>query len=77
MKIEKYELVKKNKYNIFLSNGEVITLDERVITENELLLKKMIDKELYDKVMKENIIYNFNKQTTNKQQSKNKRITTS
>lgn len=59
MKIEKYELTKKNKYNIFLSNGEVITLDERVITLNQLLLKKEIDKELYDKVIKENKIYDL------------------
>ena len=57
MNIEKYELDKKNKYNVYLSNGEVITLDERVITENELLLKKNIDKELYDKVIRENRIY--------------------
>ena len=57
MKIEKYELTKKNKYNVFLSNGEVITLDERVITENELLLKKEIDSKLYDKVNRENRIY--------------------
>ena len=57
MKIEKYELTKKNKYNVFLSSGEVITLDERVITENELLLKKELDKELYDKVTRENRIY--------------------
>ncbi len=57
MKIDKYELVKKNKYNVFLSNGEVITLDERVITENELLLKKELDKDLYDKVNRESRIY--------------------
>ena len=48
MKIEKYEFTKKNNYNIYLSNGEVITLNERVITKNELLLKKEIDKELYN-----------------------------
>ena len=59
MKIEKYELTKKNKYNIFLSSGEVITLDERVITDNELLLKKELDKQLYDKVIKENKIYDL------------------
>lgn len=57
MKIEKYELTKKNKYNVYLSNGEVITLDERVITENELLLKKEIDNELYNKVIKESKVY--------------------
>ena len=57
MKIEKYELTKKNKYNVYLSNGEVITLDERVITENELLLKKEIDINLYNKITKESRIY--------------------
>lgn len=57
MHIEKYELTKKNKYNIYLSNGEVITLDERVITENELLLKKELNRELYDKVVNENKVY--------------------
>lgn len=57
MKIEKYELTKKNKYNVYLSNGEVITLDERVITENELLLKKEIDINLYNKVNRESRIY--------------------
>lgn len=57
MKVEKYELTKKNKYNVYLSNGEVITLDERVITENELLLKKEIDRELYDKLLRESTVY--------------------
>ena len=54
MKIEKYEFTKKNNYNIYLSNGEVITLNGRVITKNELLLKKEIDKELYSKLMNDN-----------------------
>ena len=54
MKIEKYEFTKKNNYNIYLSNGEVITLNGRVITNNELLLKKEIDKELYSKLMHDN-----------------------
>lgn len=40
MKIDRYELVKNNIYNVYLSNGEVLTLDENVITDNELLLKK-------------------------------------
>ena len=57
MKIEKYELTKKNSYNIYFSNGEVITLNERVITKNELLLKKEINSELYDKLKYENNIY--------------------
>ena len=57
MKIEKYELTKKNSYNIYLSNGEVITLNEIVITKNELLLRKEINSELYDKLKYENNIY--------------------
>ena len=44
MKIEKYGFTKKNNYNIYLSNGEVITLNGRVITKNELLLRKRMDK---------------------------------
>ena len=40
MEIVKYELTKKNIYNVYLSNGEVLELDESVITNNELLLKK-------------------------------------
>jgi len=59
MKIEKYELTKKNYYNVYLSNGEVLTLSEKVITENELLLKKELDKETYNKVNRDNNIYNL------------------
>ncbi len=57
MEILKYEKDKKNTYNVFLSNGEVINLSENVITENELLLKKEIDKDLYDKLQKENHLF--------------------
>ena len=56
MKIIKYEFTKKNNYNIYLDNGEVITLNENVITENELLLKKEIDNKLYDKLILDNKI---------------------
>lgn len=59
MQIIKYELTKKNKYNIYLTNGEVLTLPEKVITENELLFKKNIDKELYDKINRDNNIYEY------------------
>ena len=48
MRIEKYELTKKNIYNVYLSNGEVLELNGKVITDNELLIKKDIDNELYD-----------------------------
>lgn len=57
MKIIKYQKEKKNNYNIFLDNGEVITLNENVITENELLLKKEIDNNLYNKLNIENRTY--------------------
>lgn len=57
MKIIKYERNKKNNYNVYLDNGEIITINENVITENELLLKKEIDKELYDKLNIDNKIY--------------------
>lgn len=56
MEIVKYELMKKNIYNVYLSNGEVLELDESVITNNELLLKKRIDNDLYDKLKMDNKI---------------------
>ena len=56
MEIVKYELMKKNIYNVYLSNGEVLELDESVITNNELLLKKRIDYDLYDKLKSDNKI---------------------
>lgn len=57
MKIIKYEFTKTNNYNIYFDNGEVITLKENVITENELLLKKEINKDLYNKLIIDNKIY--------------------
>ena len=56
LKIEKYELTKKNIYNVYLSNGEVLELNGKVITDNELLIKKDIDNELYDKLKRDNTI---------------------
>lgn len=56
MKIEKYEYTKNNNYNIYLSSGEVITINEEVITENELLLKKELDTKLYNKLLYEDKI---------------------
>ena len=57
MKIIKYEREKKNNYNIYFDNGEIITLNENVITENELLLKKEIDNDLYGKLINDNRVY--------------------
>ena len=42
IRIEKYELTKKNIYNCYLSNGEVLELNGKVITDNDLLIKKDI-----------------------------------
>lgn len=56
MRIEKYELTKKNIYNVYLSNGEVLELNGKVIADNELLIKKDIDNELYDKLKRDNTI---------------------
>lgn len=56
MRIEKYELTKKNIYNVYLSNGEVLELNGKVITDNELLIKKDIDNELYNKLKRDNTI---------------------
>ena len=57
MQIVKYEFTKKNKYNVYLSNGEVLNLQEQVIPENELLLKKEMSQELYNKLVRDNKIY--------------------
>ena len=57
MQIVKQEFTKKNKYNVYLSNGEVLNLQEQVITENELLLKKEMSQELYNKLVRDNKIY--------------------
>lgn len=54
MKIVKYEKIGLGKYRIFLSNGEVIDIYDDVIVNNELLLKKELDKDLYDKIIKDN-----------------------
>ena len=62
MKILKYEKKGKNKYKVFLENGEILVLYEDIILKHALLLKKEIDNieliinennnhELYDKVL--------------------------
>lgn len=59
MQILKYEFIGKERYNIYLSNGEVLELYEPIITENELLLKKEIDVNLYSKINSDNEVYKF------------------
>ena len=47
MRIEKYELTKKNIYNVYLSNGEVLELNGKVITDNEVILNYFMQWSLY------------------------------
>lgn len=54
MKIEKIEKKSKDKYRLFLDNGEVIDTYEDVILDNSLLYNKNIDNTKYDKIMKDN-----------------------
>ena len=53
IKINKYEHIGKDKYRIYLDNGEIIDTYNDVILENDLLLKKEIDINLYNKITKE------------------------
>lgn len=53
MKIDKYEKIGKGKYRLYLSNGEVIEIYDDVIISNELLLKKEIDVNIYNKILKD------------------------
>ena len=57
MKIDKYEKIGKDKYRLYLSNGEVIDTYDNVILDNELLLKKELDNSLYNKIVNETTFY--------------------
>ena len=60
LKISKYEKIGVDKYRIYLDNGEVIDTYDNVILANELLLKKEIDIDLYNKIINEtNLEENF------------------
>ena len=56
MKINKFKKVGKNKYKIFFDNTDVI-LYEDIILKYDLLLKKNIDLELFDKIIEDNRWY--------------------
>jgi len=53
IKINKYERIGIDKYRIYLDNGEIIDTYNNVILENDLLLKKELNIELYNKITKE------------------------
>lgn len=62
MKIKKIKKISMNKYKIEFTNGDTLTTYDRVILENNILLKKEIDEELYLKMTKENDYYSvYNK----------------
>ena len=52
MKIDKYENLSKDKYRLFLDNGEVIDTYDDVILENNLLMKKDLDLKTYNRLFK-------------------------
>jgi regulatory protein len=57
MKIEKYKKLNKGKYKISFDRGNEIILYEDVILKYSLLLKKEIDLNLLDEILKENEFY--------------------
>ena len=54
MKIIKFKKTSKDKYKLYLDNGESLSLFEDVIVNNNLLLTKQIDNELLDKLNYQN-----------------------
>jgi len=56
MLIDKIEKLKNNKYNIYI-DGQKITTYDNVILENNILYKKQIDNELYQKILIESQYY--------------------
>ena len=59
IKINKYEHIGKDKYRIYLDNGEIIDTYNDVILVNDLLLKKEIDINLYNKITKETALEEY------------------
>lgn len=59
MKINKYEKIGTGKYRVYLSNGEVIEIYDDVIIENELLLKGELDRNTYNKVIRESELQEY------------------
>ena len=59
LKISKYEKIGVDKYRIYLDNGEIIDSYDNVILENELLIKKEIDINLYNKIIRETTLEEY------------------
>lgn len=62
MKIDKIVKMRDNKYKIYIDGDTIITYDN-VILNNDLLYKKNIDKDLYNKIISENDYYNIYNKT--------------
>ncbi len=56
MKILKFKKISKDKYKIYLNNGDEITLFDEVIINNNLLLTKEIDDKKLDLLINQNSI---------------------
>lgn len=54
MNIDKYEKTGKGKYRLYLDNGEVLDTYDNVILKNDLLLKKTLDNNKYNKIIEDN-----------------------
>ena len=57
MLVTKIEKLKNNKYKIIIDDEKIITFDN-VILDNNLLYKKTVDKELYNKIIEDTEFYN-------------------
>lgn len=57
MLITKIEKIKNNKYKLIIDDEKIITFDN-VILDNNLLYKKVIDKNLYNKIIEYTNFYN-------------------
>jgi len=57
MQIEKYEKIGKDKYRLYLDNGEVIDTYDEVILKYELLIKHEIDSITYSNIFNDTRIY--------------------
>lgn len=59
MKIEKIKKMSNDKYKITFEEGESLTTYDEVIINNNLLYKKDIDNNLYEKMLEENKYYDL------------------
>lgn len=56
MKIEKYEKIGKDKYRLYLDNGEIVDTYDEVILKHDLLLQRELSLSLYQKILEDSQI---------------------